>query len=167
MNSEPLLSEAECEENRVLVCSFEIGGQWLGLPVVDVIEIQACPEILSVSGAPDFLAGLVNIRGEILTVLDLSCLLGAPRRRGGAGFLVMVSWRGQNCCLLIGDPGDVEAIPPGALEPVPTDAGAGLRRLGKGFWPGFPTGLVLLDTEALFHPRFRELVRLYEAGGIT
>lgn len=148
---------------RQLVCSFEIGGQWLGLPVGDVIEIQTSPNILSVTGAPAYLAGLVNVRGEILSVLDIGVFLGSPNRRR-SGFLALVSWRGQNCCLLIGDPGEVEAIPQDALEAMPPDAGAGLRLLGRGFWPGFPTGLVLLNVEVLFQPRFRELVSLYEAG---
>lgn len=146
------------------VCCFELRGQWLGLDVADVLEIQANPGLLPVAGSPPYLAGLVNVRGEILTVLDLTCLLGGRAANpAGAGFLALLSWQGQNVCLLIDDPGEVREIPPGSLEPLPATADSALGLLGSAYWPGFGTGLVLLEIQMLFQPRFRELIRFYEA----
>lgn len=146
--------EAELPATGLSICTFRIGSQWLGLPVEDIQEIQARPDLAAVSGAPPFLAGLINLRGEILTVLDCAALLGLPAPES-AEFLALIGWQGQFCCLRLSEPGDVEEVPFEALEPLPRGSDKRLRSFASAFWPGFEGGLILLETETLFPPRFQ------------
>ena len=58
--------------------TFAIGTQEYGLPVADVLEIVPIPAMLSLAGAPAYLAGLLNRRGRYLPVLDSRVLLDEP-----------------------------------------------------------------------------------------
>jgi purine-binding chemotaxis protein CheW len=59
---------------RLLV--FRAGGESYGLSMESVREVERLSRVTPVPGAPAFFRGLVNLRGEILPVLDLAALLG-------------------------------------------------------------------------------------------
>lgn len=59
--------------------TFRVGDEWLGVDVRLVREIHRAPGITPVSPAPPYVAGLLNLRGQIITVLDLGIRLGIPR----------------------------------------------------------------------------------------
>ena len=50
---------------------FRIGNETFGVPVVAVHEIMRVPEITAMPGAPESIRGVVNLRGNIIPVLDL------------------------------------------------------------------------------------------------
>src|SRR5687768_176139 len=60
--------------------TFVIGTQEYGMPVADVLEIVPIPAMLTLPGAPAYLAGLLNRRGRYLPVLDGRILVGEPVR---------------------------------------------------------------------------------------
>jgi purine-binding chemotaxis protein CheW len=66
----------------------EARPQWLvvrsgvhryGIPIEQVLEVVRPDGLLAVPGTPDIQAGIVNVRGAIVTVLDLAALLSGER----------------------------------------------------------------------------------------
>lgn len=72
---------------RLLV--FRVGGESYGLHMEHVREVERVGRVTAVPGAPDFVKGLVNLRGEILPLLDLGALLGQPASPEPQGRLVV------------------------------------------------------------------------------
>jgi chemotaxis signal transduction protein/nucleoid-associated protein YgaU len=58
--------------------AFEVAGNACALPLGDVREILTLPYVTRIPGAPAALRGVVNVRGQVLPVLDVAVRLGAP-----------------------------------------------------------------------------------------
>ena len=58
--------------------TFLVRGEWFGVPVLSVREVLRDFSIERAPGAPPFVLGLINLRGEILTVVDGAIRLGMP-----------------------------------------------------------------------------------------
>src|SRR5271157_3675628 len=66
---------AECR-----FCTFYLGRLWFGIAVERVQEVISSPAITPVPLAPRAVAGLINLRGQIVTVIDLPRRLGIGHR---------------------------------------------------------------------------------------
>ncbi len=60
--------------------TFRIGDHLLGVDILNVREINRILDITPVQHAPDYVRGLVNLRGQTVTVFDLGVRLGLPPR---------------------------------------------------------------------------------------
>ena len=58
------------------LCSFYLGGMCYGLPIEHVVEVSRCPTVVPVPSSPPAIAGLMNIRSQIVTAVDLGVRLG-------------------------------------------------------------------------------------------
>lgn len=70
---------------------FQVGGRPCSLPLADVAELADIAAPTPVPGAPDAIVGLADLRGRIVTVIDLARLMGlalTPRR--DAGYLALL-----------------------------------------------------------------------------
>jgi purine-binding chemotaxis protein CheW len=72
--------------NRELhIVGFRVGRETYGVPITSLREIVRVPEITAVPDAPDYVEGVINLRGKIVSVLDLRKRLGevtvAPSKR--------------------------------------------------------------------------------------
>lgn len=81
------LTAAPEQGPRLLV--FRVGGQSCGLHMEHVREVERVGRVTAVPGAPGFVKGLINLRGEILPLVDLAALLGEGRHAGTQGRLVV------------------------------------------------------------------------------
>lgn len=96
-------------------CTFWVDGLYFGVVVTEVQEVLRYQQLTAVPCAPETVQGLINLRGQIVTALDLRCRLGLPRRPEGAlPMNVVVRSRGEVVSLLVDDIGDV--IDTGGLE---------------------------------------------------
>lgn len=75
--SSAALDEQEDLRPRVLV--VRVGDADYGIPVEQVREVAREGRVTRVPGAPPLVRGIVNVRGVVVTVLELSVLLDAPR----------------------------------------------------------------------------------------
>ncbi len=66
---------------RVIVVG--IAGESYAVPMSDVREVVTGPLLTPLPGAPDAVAGLLNVRGEVIPVVDGHALVGAVRHAGG------------------------------------------------------------------------------------
>jgi purine-binding chemotaxis protein CheW len=68
------------DAERFLVA--EAGGQPVALPLLQAREIVTVRAVTRLPGAPSFIAGLVNVRGTVLTVVDVGQRLGGAASAG-------------------------------------------------------------------------------------
>jgi purine-binding chemotaxis protein CheW len=59
------------------VVGFRVGRETFGVPIARVHEIVRVPEITVVPDAPEFIEGVINLRGRIISVIDLRKFFGA------------------------------------------------------------------------------------------
>ncbi len=79
-------------------------------------------EITPVRHAPDFVAGIRNLRGRIITVIDLSVRLGIGSVEIGPETRILIAdWKGEPVGLLVDRVSDAMALEPGNLEPAPSN----------------------------------------------
>jgi len=70
------------------IVGFRVGRETYGVPITSLHEIVRVPEITAVPDAPDYLEGVINLRGKIVSVVDLRKRLGRrpPDSTGAAAF---------------------------------------------------------------------------------
>lgn len=118
-----------------------LGDDRYALPVASVHEVVRVGRLTPVPGSPQTVLGIINLRGEIVTVVDSGKLLGVQGGGGSAESVVVVEAGGLRAGLAVEKLVDVVSLPLG-LEP--TDAPA-LR--GSSLFGGDLVGVV--DVSAL------------------
>lgn len=130
-----------------LLCTFTLGDLFLGVPVDDVQEVIRYQEMTEVPRAPESVSGLINLRGEIVTAVELRHLFSMPPR--GAESLPMnlvMHRRLGSVSLLVDEIRDVVEADAATFEARPgTVTGPG-RELIKGVYKLDGDLLLLLDT---------------------
>ncbi|MBF0181501.1 MAG: chemotaxis protein CheW [Magnetococcales bacterium] len=103
---------------------FEVAGKWYGVPSLLVREIVRLPEILPMEDAPHFVAGVINLRGHVVSVVDLNLRMGRLPARDYAltDFIVVLEWRGTPVGIIVNDVREVRELLPGDVEPCPAFA---------------------------------------------
>jgi purine-binding chemotaxis protein CheW len=69
----------------MLVSTFTLGDLYLGIDIILVREINRSLECTPVPGAPDYIRGMLNIRGRVITLFDLKKRLGWSEDDSEAG----------------------------------------------------------------------------------
>ena len=93
------------------IVGFRVGRETYGVPITSLHEIVRVPEITAVPDAPDYLEGVINLRGKIVSVVDLRKRFGQP----SAGLdrrsrILVVQHRGRLEVLKIPE-SEIEAAP--------------------------------------------------------
>ena len=114
-------------------CTFELDGQSFGIEVLTVQEIIRHQAMTRVPLAPATVTGLMNLRGQIVTAIDLRRRLEMPDRPAGQlPINVVVHTDDGAVSLLVDEIGDVETVDDAAFErPPETLRGTG-RELIRG-----------------------------------
>ena len=71
--------------------SFQLGDQSLGAPVEQVKETIVLRPITRVFLVPPWLAGIINLRGDVVAVIDLSQFLGLPPARHASDTRILIA----------------------------------------------------------------------------
>jgi purine-binding chemotaxis protein CheW len=135
----------------VRVLTFALGSERYALPLADLAGLLPLAGCTPVPGAPPELAGVMNARGTIRSVVDLGRLLGLPGRDAvGAGYVLLLRRAGGEAALRVDAVDRIAVVSPAELA-APAEAGSGAAvRLVKGLTPD---RLGLLDAAAvLAHP---------------
>ena len=100
--------------------SIRVGEETFGVPVLCVQDVIAPVRIDVVPLAPAEVAGSLNLRGRIVTAIDIRTRLGLPRRDADAPHMsVIVDRSGELYALQVDDVGDVLWLADADLEPAP------------------------------------------------
>lgn len=106
------------EDGRT-VLTFELGSEHYGVDVMAVRGVRTINRITRVPGTPHFYRGVVNVRGQVITVLDLRLFFDIPigDERSVPDELVVVKGAGLEIGLLAHNVEGVRSIPTGAWNP--------------------------------------------------
>jgi purine-binding chemotaxis protein CheW len=129
-------------------CTFFVDGLFFGVEVHKVQEVIRYQGMTSVPLAPAVVGGLINLRGQIVTAIDLRKRLAMSERQGGEQPMNVVVRTGDGAVsLLVDEIGDVVEVADSTFEEVPdTLKGVG-RDLIRGVYKLKERLLLLLDTE--------------------
>lgn len=110
-----------------------IGGQLFGLPIQRVQDVFVPERLTRVPLAPPEISGLLNLRGRIVTLIDMRRRLGLPPRGDGAPQMAIgVELRGESYGLLIDSVGEVLKVDGQLREPNPVNLDPNLARVSMG-----------------------------------
>ena len=110
-----------------------IGGELIGLPILRVQDVFVPERPTRVPLAPPEIAGVLNLRGRIVTLIDMRRRLGlAPSAEDKARLAIGVEMRGESYGLLIDGIGEVLRLDDDAREPNPVNLDARLARISAG-----------------------------------
>lgn len=126
-------------------CTFSAAGLRLGIAVADVQEVMRAQEMTSVPRAHPAVRGLLNLRGEIVTAIDLRHRLGLPTPDGDPvpRMNVVVRSRGEVASLLVDDIDEVLDTGGRPVEPAPSTLPDTVRDVLVGVIP-LPDHLLLV-----------------------
>ncbi len=117
--------------------TFGIDNKLLGVDIMAIREIRAWTPTTAIPHAPPFVRGVVNLRGTVLPVMDLSQRLGwgaiKPTQRH---VIIVLQIDRQLHGLIVDSVNDIVTIEPAALQPPPDLGGGSSRHL---------SGLIAVD----------------------
>ncbi len=112
-----------------------VSGQLFGIPVLEVHDVFVPTRLAHVPMAPPEIAGILNLRGRIVTAIDLRQRLGyAPRDHGAQVMAVVIEYHGEPYSLLVDSVGEVLSLAESMFERNPTNLDARLRDVSEGIF---------------------------------
>ncbi|MCP3994101.1 MAG: purine-binding chemotaxis protein CheW [bacterium] len=136
------------ESPRTEYVTFYVGDMLLGVEIAVVDEINRHVDVTPVPQAPRFVCGVVNLRGEVITYVDLYTILGLPPSKGDkATRTVIVRSLGERIGLMVDRIANVVKARPKEIAPVPPNLGGRDGRFFKGVYTMGRELLVVLDVE--------------------
>ena len=125
-----------------------IGGQLFGLPIHKVHDVFVPESMTRVPLSAPEVAGVLNLRGRIVTAINMRRRLGLPQREGNHGIMAVgIEYRGESYGLIIDEVGEVLNLEasgreanPANLDPRWAEISGGVHRLSGQL-------MVILDVE--------------------
>lgn len=110
--------------NSRTLLTFTLGGELFGLDVMSVREVIACSGLIPVLHAPQFIRGVLHLRGQVLPVLDLLLLNDlSPMEKTADSRVIVVDMVVEGTVIMVGILADsvheVMMLPPTDYEPGP------------------------------------------------
>jgi len=97
--------------------TFGIAGQHFGIDIMAVREIRAWSPVTRLPRVPDYVAGVVNLRGAVLPVVDLAARLGWPATEATPrNPIIVIEHADQLRGLIVHDVADIVSIEQGSLQ---------------------------------------------------
>jgi purine-binding chemotaxis protein CheW len=119
-----------------------IGGQLFGLPIGRVQDVFMPDRMTQVPLSSPDIAGILNLRGRIVTVIDMRCRLGVQQQKSEQPPMAIgIECRGESYGLLIDDIREVMKLPDSMREDNPINLDARLAQVSS--------GVIRLDSQLL------------------
>ena len=108
--------------------TFRVGAEHFGMPISDVQEIVRIPTITHIPHAPGFVEGVINLRGRVITVVDMrkrlgQCSASSSRHAGVAGDkvgrILVVEAGGKLVGVIVDEVAEVIRLQAEMVEPAP------------------------------------------------
>ncbi len=112
-------SDIKNMETKQLV-SFRTCGYLMGIDILKVREVTGINEITTVQNAPDFIRGLMNLRGQTITVIDPGVIFGlsAGKITPDSHNIIM---KHLNLGIVVDSMGDIVTVPEYEIKPCPAN----------------------------------------------
>jgi len=146
------------------IVGFQVGRETYGVPITSLHEIVRVPDITAVPDAPDYLEGVINLRGKIVSVMDLRKRFGERQALlKKQNRILVVEHGGRLAGLIVDSASEVLKIPSDAVEPPPAVFQEGGLNCVTGLGKVAGRLVVLLDMSKLLAPGALQQIKR-EAG---
>ena len=107
-------------DELIQLVSFNLGSEEFGIDILKVQEINRMVEITHVPQAPNYVEGVINLRGKVIPVIDLRAKFELERReRDKNNRIVVCDVRGDIIGMVVDSVSEVLRIPKSTMEPPP------------------------------------------------
>ncbi|WP_022671630.1 chemotaxis protein CheW [Novosphingopyxis baekryungensis] len=131
--------------------TFQLSDQVLGIDIMAIREIRAWAPATPLPNVPDYVRGVVNLRGSVLPILDLRHRLGWGETDPTARHVIIVVQIGEQMQGIIVDAvNDIVTVSPDAMQPLPD--------MGDSVASNFLDGLATIDERLILVLSLERLV---------
>lgn len=146
--TDTIVVKSEAAQASGRFATFYVSDLFFGIDVLRVQEVLRNQPMTRVPRSPEVIEGLINLRGQIVTAIDMRRRLGlAPRPGDAAPMNVVVRTEDGAVSLLADEIGDVLDVGSDAFEQPPQNLDACARELIRGVYKLKDRLLLVLDTE--------------------
>lgn len=141
----------DVNETVVRWVTFHLDEETYGIDVMQVQEVLRHTEIAPVPGAPSYVLGIINLRGNVVTVVDTRARFGlAPREVDeGTRIVIIEGAKGQVVGILVDRVSEVVDLPVSLIEPAPNVGTEESARFIQGVASRNDRLLILVDLNKL------------------
>ncbi|TDP71374.1 chemotaxis protein CheW [Roseateles toxinivorans] len=129
--------------------SFRLGAEEYGIDILRVQEIRSYEAPTRVAYAPDFMKGVVNLRGAIVPIIDLRLCMGGQAEYDSSTVVIVLNVRSRVMGVVVDSVSDVLELDPASIKPAPEVSSSmdtrfitGISRVGERM-------LILMDIQGL------------------
>lgn len=138
--------------DQALYCTFFVGQQFYGIPVGDVQEVLQSQFLTRAPLAPPAVAGLMNLRGQIVTAVDVRKVLRSSEEvTDDERMNVVIRHEGAEVSLLVDGIGDVVKVDESMVEHPPETLQGVAREFIRGIFPQDGMLLLLVDVHRMLN----------------
>jgi purine-binding chemotaxis protein CheW len=118
--SEEVMAEQNAADATEQFLVFQIGNEEFGLPVAAVVEVaRPSAKLTRLPNAPDFVQGAMNLRGQIVPVIDQSRRFGATAATGARGRVIVVRIGALQAGFRVDGVSEMMRVPASAIRAAP------------------------------------------------
>ena len=109
------------DDERLQLVTFSIGDEEFGVDILKVQEIIRTMEITRVPRAPEFVEGVINLRGKVIPIIDLRCRFNLkPRHHDSHTRIIVIEITQMVVGFVVDAVSEVLRIPVDTVEPAPS-----------------------------------------------
>lgn len=132
------------------LCGFKIMEGQYAIPVLEVQEVVKPQKVTPVPLGPDYIDGLINLRGQIVTAINLRNLFGLPPRENSDEYMnIIVRWGDSLYALVVDEIMDVMDVENTSFEDTPDTIDEKLKKYIRGVFKLENDLLTLLSLERI------------------
>jgi purine-binding chemotaxis protein CheW len=141
---------AGADSRRSRWVTFSLEGETYGVNVMQVQEVLKLTEVAAVPGAPDYVLGIINLRGNVVTVVDTRRLFDLPPRADDdATRIVILEVERQVVGILVDSVAEVVELDTSLVETAPTVGSEDGSRYIQGVYSRDERLIILVDLSRL------------------
>ncbi len=144
----------ECKDEvseDLLVTTFQLGEAAFGIEARLVQEVVKVGDITPVHNAPEEVVGIRNLRGRIVTVVDLAAALGLGAvAQAAESRLLIVEWQGETVGFLVDAVHEAVALPSAQIQVPPASLSEARRQKLRGIWREESRLVAILEPRTAF-----------------
>lgn len=153
--------EEDTQKEKYL--TFHLGAETYGIEIRHVREIIGIQKITEVPEMPEFIKGVINLRGQVIPVMDVRARFHMSNREyDDRTCVVVVEVKGNTIGLVVDTVSEVADIPDNEVSPPPRVSKAASSRYIKGMGKSGDAVKILLDADRLLFDE--ELAQMTEAS---
>jgi purine-binding chemotaxis protein CheW len=149
-NVTPLRPSSFSGADRADYLTFAVGDQNFAVRAVEARDVLRRQTLTPIPLAPRQIAGLMNLRGHIVTAVDLRAVLDRAAVEDSAEMSIVVDYHGEPYCLIVDQVGEVVTVDAAEVEPNPGSMRQSLAILSRGVVKMRDGLVVMLDLNSLF-----------------